>query len=187
MVFVPPTGARFWARVIDEVVILFLLVPAFGLAAFDLFSAERLWMSWPFFAYFLCIPLLYEAVTVWIFGATFGKWAFGLRVVNNRDPQAPLSFWDALTRAVAFRFSLFFSYAVQALALLRYDRTHLADWAARTRVVALRPRRSLARVRWFWGPVLIVFFLFTGWSAARVLFAGLSWDSTGIIFQSEDL
>lgn len=182
MTDVPSTSLRIWAKAVDDLLITFLLIPAFGFSAFNLFSGGPLWISWAFLAYFLLIPLLYEGLALWIFGTTFGKWLFFLRVVPATDPRRPLEAGQAFTRALAGRFSFFFSYAVQATAIFRYDRTHLADWLGGTRVVTERPRPRRVSIHWIVGSVAIVVLLMSGLTVATLFLRGVSIESTGLVF-----
>lgn len=178
---VPSTALRFWARLVDGVMVGVFLVPAFGLSAFSLFSGP-IWISWPFVAYLLLVPVLYEALSVWIFGTTFGKWLFFLRVVPAHDSSAELKASQIFNRALAGQFSFFFAYAPQSLLLFRYDRTHLVDWLGGTRVVTTRLREKKIRIHWLFGAFLFLLFFFSGMEAASLFVGGLSLSTQGIYF-----
>ena len=178
--FVPRTSHRFFARVIDAVIVFAFWVPLLGASTMDFLSADRWWMSWPYFLYFLTAPLVYEGLCLTFFGTTFGKWVFFLRVVPSGDSSRRLTMLESFTRVLAMELNLFFSWAVQALALLQPDRRHLADWIARTRVVSLRPRPFPPRIRWFWSSLLIASLAWSGWSHGRTLMRSLHWDRLGV-------
>ncbi|HRO67679.1 MAG TPA: RDD family protein [Pseudobdellovibrionaceae bacterium] len=182
MTDVPSTALRVWAKAVDDLMITVLLVPAFGFSAFSLFSGEPIWISWPFLAYLLVVPLLYEGLALWIFGTTFGKWLFFLRVVPARDPARPLEAGQAFTRALTGKFSFFFSYALQSMAIFRYDRTHVADWLGGTRVITDRPRPRQVTIHWMVGSLAFVVMFLTGMAAASLFLQGISFESTGLVF-----
>lgn len=183
--FVPRTSLRILARLIDAVLVFALWIPLFGPSTMNLLSAERWWMSWPYFIYFLAVPLVYEGLSVAFFGTTFGKWVFFLKVVPVENSGGRLSVLESFTRALAMELNLFFSWAVQALALLQPDRRHLADWIARSRVVSGRPRPYPPRIRWFWSSLLIASLAWSGWSHGKDVMQSIHWDRSGISVDSQ--
>ncbi|MBX3040523.1 MAG: RDD family protein [Bdellovibrionaceae bacterium] len=182
MTDVPSTTLRIWAKAVDDALIAVFLIPAFGFSAFNLFSGGPIWVSWAFLAYFLSIPLLYEGLSLWLFGTTPGKWLFFLRVVPAMNPALPLKAGQTFTRALAGRFSFFFSYAIQVIAIFRYDRTHLADWLGGTRVITERPRPRQVAIHWIVGSIAIVLLLSSGLTMATLFLKGISIESGGLVF-----
>lgn len=82
-------GPRFGARGLDLVVV---SVPALVVAAFSVSEIEGqvqvdlpAWLPW----LVLGVGVLYEVVTVALWGRTLGKWLFGLRVARYTDGQRP--------------------------------------------------------------------------------------------------
>lgn len=183
--FVPRTSLRLFARGIDAIIVFALWIPLLGSSTADFLSAERWWMSWPYFLYFLAAPLIYEGLCVAFFGTTFGKWVFFLRIVPSKNPEGRLTLIESFTRALAMELNLFFSWAVQALALLQPDRRHLADWIAQSRVVSSKPRPYPPRIRWFWSSLLIAGLAWSGWSHGRSMMRSLHWDRSGVSVVSQ--
>lgn len=183
MTDVPSSALRVWAKAVDDLMITVLLIPAFGFSAFYLFSGEPIWISWPFVIYLLLVPLLYEGLSLWYFGTTFGKWLFFLKVVDARNPGVSLRPGQTFTRALAGRLTLFFSYAVQALALFRYDRTHLADWLGQTRVITTRQRPRQVTIHWIVGSIAFTLCLFSGLAVASAFMKQVSFETMGVLVQ----
>lgn len=181
MTDVPSSALRVWAKAVDEALMTVFLVPAFGFSAFYLFSGGPVWISWPFLAYLFAVPLLYEGLSLWFFGTTFGKWLFFLKVVDAKNPSSPLQAGQTFTRALAGRLTLFFSYAVQAMALFRYDRTHLADWLGRTRVVTTRRRPRQVTIHWIVGTLAFTLCLFSGLAVASAFLGQVSFEAKGVL------
>lgn len=184
---VPSSALRIWAKVIDNLIVAVFLFPAFGWLAFSLFGSESLWISWPFVIYLVLVPLLYEALSLWIFGTSFGKWVFFLKVVQSRDSRRSLTLGQAMVRALAGRLSLFFSHAVQALALFKYNRTHLADWLSGSRVVTTRPRPKQARLHWIVGSIAVAVFAWSGLMFAILMLQHLDFTSAGLYYSPVEL
>lgn len=176
-VSVPSSMDRVGAKVIDEILIFILALPAL-IPIFSVEGAE--WIPWGLVAYLLAVPLAYEALAYWIFSQTVGKWIFSLRVNDSRDPHRPVELSRFLLRVLISRLSVFVSWAPQATAFFRYDRTHLADWLAGTRVVSLRPRPKRAVLHPWWGIFLVIFFIETGLSSAAIFWSQLDWSSEGV-------
>ncbi len=182
MLHVPSTGSRVAARLLDEIIIglfcLPVLIPLF-------WGRSDLWTPWPWVIYLCEVPLMYESLSIWVFSQSLGKWVFSLQVCSNRNPKLELNFWQCLLRSLVGRLTLFFSWAPQALALFRYDRTHLADWLAQTRVISLRPNPKRTRIRPWWGVIFIFLFLETGLSSAALFFQSLEISGKGVRMSSD--
>lgn len=182
-IFIPSTANRLWARMIDAVVIWIFLVPAFGWSyGFFFIPGEVVSIPWALFIYLAVVPIAYEALSIWIFGQTAGKWVFSLHVVSASDDRRPVTGWESLLRAVAGRFTLIFSQAVYAFMFFRYDRTHLADWIAGSRVITSRARPDRSRVRPFLAGLSILLFGVVGWAMASAFAQNLDWNGQGVTF-----
>lgn len=182
MTDVPSSALRIWAKAIDEIMIGALLFPAFGVSALSIFSGGPVWISWSFLVYLLVVPLLYEGLSVWLFGTTFGKWLFFLKIVHSKNPHSSLSAGQTFTRALAGRLSWFFSSAIQVMALFRYDRTHLADWLGKTRVVTTRVRPKQVVIHWIFGSIAFAIFISSGLLVAGAFLSSITYDSSGLSF-----
>lgn len=98
-------------------------------------------------------------------GATIGKLIFGLRLVSQKNGEE-LTWYQVGIRVLADHLSIFVGKGFFSLALLRFDRTHLSDWLAETRVVQKHelprpPERYL-----IWAVVACAYFSFTGFLSA---------------------
>lgn len=99
LVVLADAGRRFWARVLDMVVLVpalcTCLVGFFGIALHDFAQIDRSLLSdppakWYVFLWVgLVVLVLYEPAMVALWGATVGKLAMGLRVVHVADASAP--------------------------------------------------------------------------------------------------
>lgn len=179
-VFVPSTIKRILAFGLDQLLVLFFYFPFFGLFWKVYFTDEQVFISlWTLLALFL-IPAIYEFVFLMLFQATPGKLLFKLKVVPASNCDSELSFSHCLLRPLVERFSLFFSWAVYALMFFKYDRTHIADWIAETRVVQTTPRKKRPHLRWFIGSLLVVVYLYKGLNYSSNLFKNIDWSQKQI-------
>lgn len=161
---IPTWTLRIQASVIDQVLRFLFLAPFAGALNWRLFffgegdlleSWVKLFLAWGMYC-------LFQGLALYWTGATPGKALRGLRLVSREQSSrqggggvgnASLSLQSTqiLVRLLVDELSFFFAFAPRALALFRFDRTHLSDWAAETRVICLesqgwvpRPRSSLA-------------------------------------------
>lgn len=175
--YIPSTWRRLTARGTDQLIQLLCYIPFLKTAVLLFFTEGEVSVSLWQVGLFLLIPVIYEFSFLYLMQATPGKWCFGLKVVPCSDPYKALDWRQALLRPLADRFVLFFSWAVYALAFFRYDRTHLADWVAETRVVQDHPRESRTHRRWVLGSLFFVFFFFDGLTNARILLNGVDLEN----------
>lgn len=181
-VHVPSSFHRFWARLIDGAVVATFLMPALRSTIGADLGAEAgaVELSWWLVLYVAAAPVAYETIALWIFGTTVGKWVFSLRVVAAGRPSVPPTGPSSLLRSLTGQLDLIFGHAVQALALFRNDRTHLADWVAGTRVVAARARGTAARPRILAGAIAVFVLGSAGWAVAGFFVKTLSWNANGL-------
>lgn len=174
------TRERLSAKLLDQLVVLALLWPAFGASLWLVEGQSRLWLSWPYLLYFVGVPLAYESLSNWFFGRTVGKWVFGLRLASYHGPERELGFGACLVRALAERLSFYFSWAVYAPGWLRRDRRHLADWIAGTQVVFENGRALESGRRPILALLGLLFFSALGWETASRVLSLLQWDASGM-------
>ena len=174
---VPSTWKRLFAHGIDQVLKMILYFPFAKSFFLRVFTDEEVSISLLQLLVMLLIPVVYEAVFLFLYQATPGKWLLGLRVVPAWNSEEKLHWQQAVLRSFAERLTLFFSWAPYALAFFRYDRTHLFDWLAETRVVQSSPRISLPQIRWFLGLLLVVVYLYEGLITAGHLVNSIDWSS----------
>ncbi len=159
---VPSTWRRLFARWADSALSLVFFFPLGLDFVMELVNSGRIQVDVRVLILCALSAFFYEVLFVWFFGATVGKWIFGLRVVNSRNFHLKPNFIQSFLRHFANQLSLFWSMSGVVLAFIRYDRRHLSDWIAETRVVQLGPRSSPPKIRWIVTPILFFYFLITG-------------------------
>jgi len=140
MTCVPSVTRRFFARVLDQIIFTFLWIPLFVQVVADFWhyglnSLVRLDLRYFFLG--LGLQFIVKVFCLKIWGATPGKLLLSLRLVSARGLEEPLTWAQSLLRVAADGFSFFFGLGLFSFALLRYDRTHLSDRMAETKVVRL--------------------------------------------------
>ncbi len=103
----------------------------------------------------LLLQLFYKWLFLYFLGGTLGKLMMGLRVVPKDQLEGSLGLFQSFLRVLTDSLSFFFGQALRSLALIRFDRTHVSDWVAETRVVQYAPRKRPPTRHWIL--VLIVF------------------------------
>lgn len=169
-VYIPSTWRRLAAKGIDSLIRSLFYLPFVKSFFLLVFTDEDVSISLGSLFVMFIVPAIYEFVFLAFMQATPGKWLMGLKVVPFSDSSAQLDWRQCVLRPLVERLSFFFSLAIYALAFFRYDRTHLADWVAETRVVQAAPRSSKTKIRWFLGSIFILINVFEGLqSSSRVL------------------
>jgi uncharacterized RDD family membrane protein YckC len=174
--YVPSTYRRLVARFIDKMIEGLFYLPFFRLAYDLFFTDDDVYVSLWQLLVLLLIPAVYEFIFLIFFQATPGKLIMGLKVVPDHNPQEKLSLENCILRPLTERLSIFFSLAIYATAFFRYDRTHVADWVARTRVVQSKPRATRTRVRWVLGLLLIAMYGVEGLKSASYALRNVDWE-----------
>ncbi|WP_295905815.1 RDD family protein [uncultured Bdellovibrio sp.] len=176
-IYVPSTYRRLAAQAVDSLIrVAFYLPFAKALIAL-IFTEEEVLISLGHLLLMFLIPAVYEFIFLVLMQATPGKWLMGLKVVPFSNPTQKLHWGQCILRPLTERLSLFFSWAIYAAAFFRYDRTHVADWVAETRVVQFVPRRKRAGLRWFLGSLLIIFYIYDGLHSAKNLIHVIDWQN----------
>lgn len=157
-------------------VILPFYLPFAGVFFRLMFSDEDVYVSLTQLLILFLMPAVYEFVFLVMMQATPGKWVFGLKVVPANNSAERLHWTQCLMRPLMGRLSLFFSVAIYALAFFRYDRTHLCDWVAETRVVQAQPRVKPARLRWFLGTLLVITYAYEGLVSSKLFLNSIDWS-----------
>lgn len=160
--FVPSTWKRWLARGLDQVFIWMVLAPLL----MSLPHTEDGWiqLTIPWALALFLFPVFYEAGSNYFFYTSPGKWIFNLRILPASAEGARHWAIHVLIRALICYFGNFF-WAIFAVAFFRYDRRHLADWMAETRVVGLQPT-ILPSVRPVLGSIAVILGLIQGWVSA---------------------
>lgn len=188
-VFVPSTWKRLAARSLDSLFEVLMYIPFIKTLFLLIFDEGPLYMSLGWFLLILVLPAVYEGVFLWLIQATPGKWLVGLKVVPQGNPDLELHWTQCVLRALVNRASLFFSWAIFAMAFFRYDRTHVADWVAETRVVQFVSRLRRPKVRWFLGIILVFSCAAEGVRSASGILRAIDWQEKRIdiraLYESE--
>jgi uncharacterized RDD family membrane protein YckC len=175
-VYLPSTWRRLWAFLIDQMVSMVMYLPFFGAFRQLVLTDNEVSLSIIQLGLMLLIPAIYEFVFLALMQATPGKWFMGLKVVPCNNADAKLELGHCLLRPLVGRLSLLLSWAIYAVAFFRYDRTHLCDWVAETRVIQFKPRAARPRVRWMLGLLLMFSHGYEGLSSASHTLQQINWS-----------
>ncbi|MFS4459755.1 RDD family protein [Bdellovibrio sp. HCB2-146] len=179
-IYVPSTWRRLGANFIDQVLSLLMYLP-FGGVFFKLFFTEEdVFISIFQLIILFFIPVIYDFIFLVLMQATPGKWMLGLKVVPRENPVQPLEVAQCLLRPLTGRLSFFFGWAIYALAFFRYDRTHLCDWVAETRVVQFQPRPERTRLRWFLGLLFVISYAYEGLVSSSHMLQQVQWANNQV-------
>ncbi|UYL07956.1 RDD family protein [Bdellovibrio sp. SKB1291214] len=176
-IYVPSTWRRFFAVLIDQAFLSICYFPFFSAFYNVWFSETDVELNLFQLGMMFLIPALYEAVSLMLISATPGKWLLGLKVVPCNDPSADLDYTQCLLRPLTSRLTFFFSWAIYALAFFRYDRTHLSDWVAETRVIQFKPRNTRTRIRWIVGSFFVLSYAYEGMVYASAVLNQINWQT----------
>lgn len=190
-IFIPSTWRRLFAFFIDQFFIFFFYLPFAGTFSRIFFTDEDVYVSLIQLFVLFMVPAVYEFVFLMILQATPGKWLLGLKVVPAHNADAELHTFQCALRPLTSRLSFFFAWAIYALAFFRYDRTHLADWVAETRVIQFKPRAERPKIRWIIGSLLFVSYLFEGLNYSMAVLQQIDWKNHKVelrsVLQSTDM
>ncbi|MFM6927056.1 MAG: RDD family protein [Bdellovibrio sp.] len=176
-VYVPSTWKRLAALTIDQMMILPFYLP-FAKKFFSVFfTDDDVYLSLVQLLVLFMVPALFEFLFLVVMQATPGKWIMGLKVVPQENPFAELHWAQCVMRPLAGRLSFFFAWGIYALAFFRYDRTHLADWLAETRVIQFVPRVRRAKVRWIWGLFFVLMYSYEGLNYSSAVLNEIDWGN----------
>lgn len=176
-VYVPSTWKRLIAVTIDQLMILPFYLP-FAKKFFTVFfTDDDVYLSLLQLFILFLVPAFYEFVFLVVMQATPGKWLMGLKVVPHNSPYEELHWTHCVMRPVVGRLSFFFAWGIYALAFFRYDRTHLADWLAETRVIQFVPRARRAKLRWILGTVFVIMYAYEGLTYSSSVLNQIDWKN----------
>lgn len=183
-VYVPSTWRRLVAHGVDQLIRVFCYIPFAKPFFLMVFTDEDVKISLLQLFVLFMVPAIYELVFLILFQATPGKWLLGLKVVPFTNPSEKLDLQQCILRPLMGRLSFFFSWAIYALAFFRYDRTHIMDWVAETRVVQFSPRATRAKLRPILGVLLILLYVYEGLSSARGILQVVDWENGQVELRS---
>ena len=175
-VYFPSTWRRLIAFLLDQAISLVMYLPFFGAFSKLIFSDNEANLSLIQLGALLMVPAIYEFIFLALMQATPGKWLMGLKVVPSSNPENKLEFGQCLLRPLTGRLSLLLSWAIYAVAFFRYDRTHICDWIAETRVVQFKPRAGRTRIRWVLGSLFILSHGYEGLRSASHTIQQINWE-----------
>lgn len=164
--FVASTYRRIFAFIFDSFISQIFWIPVTIQIIGSWLKSQEIQFDFRWVILSFALSFGYRVLFNYFLGGTVGKLLFGLRLVNKNDPEKGLGLLQAVIRVLAEQLSLFFSLAPQSLMFLRFDRTHVADWVAETRVVQLFERNAPPKRRPVVAILFFVYFLITGFSAA---------------------
>ncbi len=165
------TGRRVVAFLIDSMIATLFMIPVWVQLVFSYLNggmkSGTLTLEPRWILLSALLIFFYRWLFVYFLGGTLGKLLLGLQVVPAHNTTESLGLFQSFLRALADGLSLFFGQSLRALAFLRFDRTHVSDWVAETRVVQFVPRKRPPRRR-VWLTVFLVLFSF--WNAFQGIY-----------------
>lgn len=165
-VYVAATAKRVAAFVADEILRVLAFVPWWIVMGARELSMATVWQTWEWFALCYAFHFFARIVCLKVLQATPGKFLFGLRLIG-RDHRE-LTWAQCLLRTFTDDISAVLGLATRILVFLRFDRTHLSDWIAETRVVQFVPRSRFPHRRWALTIILFVITAMNGLQASVV-------------------
>lgn len=181
MYYVANSYKRLSAKVTDTILVGILYLPFFYHNLGDLSSGNEIVLHWSKVIILLIVPILYEVVFYLLFSATPGKIFNRLKLVPADNSSRELGALQIILRSLSTKFTVFFSWALYALALFTYDRTHFADWISNTRVVSLEGRAHRAKRKYILGTILCIYFFIDGLHGVKSLVKSISLDHGSVV------
>lgn len=182
--YFPSTWRRLFAYFIDQGISLLFYLPFAGSVYKLVFTTEEVYLSVVELLVLFLMPAIYEFVFLLLMQRTPGKAVCGLWVVPFSNVSEKLDWRQCVLRPLVGRLSFFFSWSIFALAFFRYDRTHLADWVAETRVVQNSKRESAPKIRWFVGLILVVAYAYEGLVSSSAVINSIDWVNLQVELRS---
>ncbi|MGZ3772195.1 MAG: RDD family protein [Pseudobdellovibrionaceae bacterium] len=183
-VYIPSTWRRLFAKGLDFLFRSIFYFPFIKYFFLLFFTEEEVTISLASLLVMFLMPAVYEFVFLLFMQATPGKWLFGLKVVPLRNSAGSLDWRQCVLRPLTERLTIFFSLSIYAFAFFRYDRTHIADWVAETRVVQVIPRLKRTKIRWFLGTLFVAVNLVEGVSSAAKMLSAVDWNKGQVELRS---
>lgn len=174
---IPSTWRRLSARGLDQLFILPFYIPFMSSIWKLMVTDDAVVVPLGTALIYLLIPALYDFIFLVLLQGSPGKWFFDIKVVPIHDSGAKLSLGQCAMRSIVGIFSLFFGWAIYATAFFRYDRTHVVDWVAETRVVQAVPRLKRPTIRWLLGLLVIFFVGLDSLSTAKSVLQNVDWEN----------
>ena len=182
--YFPSTWRRLLAYFIDQGISLLFYLPFAGTVYKMVFTTEDVYLSVVELLVLFLMPAVYEFVFLLLMQRTPGKAVCGLWVVPFANVNEKLDWRQCVLRPLVGRLSFFFSWRIFALAFFRFDRTHLADWVAETRVVQSSKRENAPTIRWFVGLILVVSYAYEGLVSSSAVINSIDWVNLQVELRS---
>ena len=185
------TGRRIVAFCIDRMIAAIFMIPLWIQLFSSYFTSGRFEVEPRWILLSGVMIFFYRWLFLFFLGGTVGKLLMGLQVisVHNSRPafseKPSLGLFQSFLRVLTDGLSIFFGQSLRALAFLRYDRTHVSDWVAETRVVQFVPRKSPVKRR-VWLALFVILFSF--WNTFQEIYLTVHYvhyDSGKLIFDAE--
>lgn len=176
-IFVASTVRRIVAFLIDAAISNIFWAPVTVQVIGSWFKAQEIRVDFRWIILSFLLAFCYRWFFYYFLGGTIGKLLLGLRLVNRNDPEEGLGFLQSLLRVLTEQLSFFFGLAPQALMFLRFDRTHVADWVAETRVVQLFERDSPPQRRPIMAAIFFAYFFVSGFTGVYKFISTSTFES----------
>lgn len=186
-VYVPSSFKRMMAFLIDGAVINIFWAPVTIQVLGSWLKSQEMKVSWKWVLASFLLSFGYKWFFNYFLDGTLGKLVVGLRLVNKNDPDGGLSLMQSLVRVLAEQFSMFFGFAPQMLMFMRFDRTHVADWVAETRVVQFTERLTPPHRRPVLTFFLCLYFFVSGFGSAYKTIKSTRYAEGEFVFEGEDV
>lgn len=182
--YFPSTWRRLAAHLIDQMVSLVFYFPFAGTVYKLIFTSEEVYVSIVELLILFLIPAVYEFVFLMFMQRTPGKALLGLWVVPFANVDEKLDWRHCVLRPLVGRMSFFFSWSPFAFAFFRYDRTHLVDWVAETRVIQNVKRGEAPTIRWFLGFIFVISYAYEGLISSSAVLNTIDWGNLQVELRS---
>lgn len=140
--FIPSTKRRILAGAIDQIIIMVPAILIFYPNIKALFNTSEIKINIFVLVVVVAGQFLYFFVSYLLMEATFGQRLVGQKLVTLSGEK--LAGVQVAIRVLCDQLSVFFSYGLFCLIFFRFDRTHLSDWLAETKVVQDEERKTPA-------------------------------------------
>jgi len=189
MYYFPSTWRRLIAHFADRAYIAILQLPVWIKIGIDYTKHNELRLHWSHLVYAILVSVLYEVLSLYFFSTTLGKWQWSLKVIsrNKNGGDDSIGMDQAILRTLVSKLNFFFGWSIYALAFLKHNRTHLADWAAETQVVSLKERTGLPRVRWILAVGIIFLTVGESLKTASMTLNSIKWVNPYVYYDSHSL
>lgn len=179
MIQTPKSSTRLNAFIIDSILRWIMVLP-FLRPLWGVLEEEEISISLWYVIFIALFWLIYDFVFLALFQATPGKILMSLRVDSKEGKE--LTWQQAFLRVFATRMTFFLGIGLYATALFSKERRHLFDWFAETKVITEKPVQEEFRKHWFFGTLVILFYLSDGLFYSAALMSNIDWKNFILTF-----